>query len=280
MTELSDDLLVAYADGQLARDQSVAVKRVVDSDEVAAQRVEALKQVCEHMEHAFDAMLVDEPVEEENQPESPYPLTGAAAMKAAPLSEAPARPAPLFGWQVMAAAAAGLVLLGALSGYMIRGDAPEEPAPVAIVPPVDPVPAWQRDVALAHGLFGRETLEVGLESQGNLDLVSFQLAKAIGTSVVIPDLTEVGLTFKRAQLLRREGTPIAQIAYLPASGPPVALYAKPQTEPDGAPTPVQGDDIRALSWWSGGVTYLLVGSLAVPELEKIVDAARKQTTPN
>ena len=39
MTELSDELLVAYVDGQLARAQTKAVEKVLKQDEVIARRV-------------------------------------------------------------------------------------------------------------------------------------------------------------------------------------------------------------------------------------------------
>jgi anti-sigma factor RsiW len=42
MTELSDDLLVAYVDGQLARKQSSAVEKVLEQDDVIGRRVVAL----------------------------------------------------------------------------------------------------------------------------------------------------------------------------------------------------------------------------------------------
>ena len=43
MTELSDELLVAYVDGQLARKQTQAVEKVLEQDDVIAKRVAALK---------------------------------------------------------------------------------------------------------------------------------------------------------------------------------------------------------------------------------------------
>ena len=42
MTELSDELLVAYVDGQLARKQTQAVDKVLEQDDVIAKRVYAL----------------------------------------------------------------------------------------------------------------------------------------------------------------------------------------------------------------------------------------------
>ena len=57
MTELSDDLLVAYVDGRLADKQSGAVARVLEQDDVLARRVRALKSAHGRLEAAFDAIL-------------------------------------------------------------------------------------------------------------------------------------------------------------------------------------------------------------------------------
>ena len=53
MTELNDELLVAYVDGQLAEDQSKAIERVLEEDQVAAERVEALRAANAHLETAL-----------------------------------------------------------------------------------------------------------------------------------------------------------------------------------------------------------------------------------
>ncbi len=62
MSELNDELLVAYADGQLADNQSRAVERVLEADQVAARRVESLRAASAQLEAAFEAMLGDEPL--------------------------------------------------------------------------------------------------------------------------------------------------------------------------------------------------------------------------
>ncbi len=62
MTELNDELLVAYVDGQLAKDQSKAIERVLEEDQVAAERVEALRAANAHLETAFEAMIAGEPL--------------------------------------------------------------------------------------------------------------------------------------------------------------------------------------------------------------------------
>ncbi len=60
MTELSDELLVAYVDGQLARKQTRAVDMVLDQDDVLAARVDALKHAHARLEAAFETVLAGE----------------------------------------------------------------------------------------------------------------------------------------------------------------------------------------------------------------------------
>lgn len=60
MTELSDELLVAYVDGQLAKDQNRAVEKVLEQDEVMAKRAAALQEAHERLEFAFDSILTGE----------------------------------------------------------------------------------------------------------------------------------------------------------------------------------------------------------------------------
>lgn len=60
MTELSDELLVAYVDGQLARKQTRAVEKVLEQDDVLAARLDALKHAHARLEAAFEAILAGE----------------------------------------------------------------------------------------------------------------------------------------------------------------------------------------------------------------------------
>ncbi|MDJ0514275.1 MAG: hypothetical protein QNJ62_12610 [Methyloceanibacter sp.] len=63
MTELSDELLVAYVDGQLARKQTRAIDRVLEQDDVLDARVTALKHAHARLEAAFEAILAGEEAE-------------------------------------------------------------------------------------------------------------------------------------------------------------------------------------------------------------------------
>ena len=74
MTELSDELLVAYVDGQLAREQTRAIDKVLEQDEVVARRLDALKEAHGRLEAAFEAILAGEMVEVLVSPTLPAPI--------------------------------------------------------------------------------------------------------------------------------------------------------------------------------------------------------------
>ncbi len=309
MTELSDDLLVAYVDGQLARDQSRAVKRVLDQDHIAAHRAESLRLAHDRLEWVLESLLDDERSlllgDIEPPPPSPPPRPS--------LRDRIAQ----WGTATLGSAAAVLTLGGLIAGYAIWGG--ESAAPVsepeadpvvvgsipspeqdpsemavietasvpAIAPiagqtdptlPANPVLAtWQEEVGRMQALFARESLEVGLEAQGNLDFVHFQLSKAIGAELVIPDLSTDGFKFARAQALRHRGEPFAQLSYLPESGAPVALYAKPDASPQSDISARSIAGMIAVVWSEKGISYVLTGRLEESEMKRLAEVARKQT---
>lgn len=274
MTELSDELLVAYVDGQLARDQSEAIERVLDSDSVAARRVESLKDAHKQLEVAFEAMLAGQLAEIEEVPE---PAKTVEEPQAAPSGEP--NEARWFGFVPIVCAAIAFLLIGGAGGWVLRDRlALVQPAPAA--PEAPPAPSWRDDVSRAHGLFSRESLEVGIESQGNLDLVRFQLATTIGPSLVLPDLESQGLTFKRAQILQRDGKRFAQIAYLPREGAPVALYAKAGESTAEDAVSVKPDDVLTATFSAGGLTYMLAGRMSEVVFGRLLDAVKLQVIVN
>lgn len=309
MTELSDDLLVAYVDGQLARDQSRAVKRVLDQDHIAAHRAESLRLAHDRLEWVLESLLDDE-----------------RALMLGDIDPPPLSPPPRpslrdriaqWGTATIGGGAAIVALSGLIAGYAIWGGEGAAPAgepqadPIvvgsipspeqtpseitvietasvpAIAPiadqtdptlPANPVLAtWQEEVGRMQALFARESLEVGLEAQGNMEFVRFQLSKAIGAELVIPDLSNDGFKFARAQVLSHRGEPFAQLSYLPASGAPVALYAKPDASPqsDIATRSIAG--MIAAIWSDKGISYVLTGRLEESEMKRVADVARKQT---
>jgi anti-sigma factor RsiW len=263
MTELSDELLVAYVDGQLARKQTSAVDKVLEQDDVIARRVDALKNAHSRLEAAFDAILAGEQADVETQPVPQGPglfiprdtlvKTGLAA----------------------AGIAAALVLI--VSGYgwplvmpeLTRSSlAPADPDYVGSVPPT-----WQQEAAHAQALLSRASVEVGLDSQGNRELVAFQLAQVIGLRFDLPDLMPQGFRFVRGQLLQFGEQPLAQLLYLGSRGTPLALYVR---KGEGAQTPSfqPYGRLGGVAWSQNGLSYLLAGDQKEAPLLKLADVIR------
>ncbi len=249
MTELSDELLVAYVDGQLARKQTRAVEKVLDQDDVIAARVEALKHAHARLEAAFEAILAGEEMD-------------VSAVSA------PAPQGFVMEWRTakMVLAAIGIVaaLLLAVAGYgwplsfptVMSPPSAETGAPQG----VSVAPGWQEEMARAHALLSRDSLEVGLESQANRDFVTLQLAQILGVNLKLPNLQPQGFRFVRAQALRSGNDPVTQILYLGSRGGPLALYAK-KGEGDDTLTAEQYGSIGTVTWAEGGVAYLLAGEV-------------------
>ena len=265
MTELSDDLLVAYVDGQLARKQTHAVEKVLEQDDVIARRVVALKDAHSRLEAAFEAILAGEEAE----------------ILATP---GPQRRGIFIEWGTaakVALAGTGLAaaLVLAIAGYgwpLVMPELARHPAGEALPEFTGSLPSsWHEEVARAQALLSRSSLEVGLESQGNQDLIALQLGQAIGPSLKLPDLQSRGFRFVRGQLLRSGGEPVAQLLYLGTSGAPLALYAKkgegsdaPQFKPFGA--------IGGVAWSEGGIAYLLAGEEDEGVLMRLAETIRQE----
>ena len=278
MTELNDELLVAYVDGQLAKDQSKAVERVLEEDQVAAQRVEALRAANVQLETAFEEMLSGEPISvaspEITESGDSVPVRRTFARKLLR--------AGLVTWVgfgcLLGGAAAGFILYDQIAGEPVQVVAapplpPPAPAVVMIAPPA---PTLQGDLATAHTLLSRDTFSVSLEAQGDPDLVSFQISKVLGETLAIPDLTGENLTFQRAQMLQRGGAPMAQIAYLPESGGPVALYVKSSKGIAQNLKFEEFGDVSIASWAQGNLFFLLAGELPRQRLETLAKAVESQ----
>jgi anti-sigma factor RsiW len=267
MTELSDDLLVAYVDGQLARKQTRAVDKVLDQDDVIAARVEALKQAHNRLEAAFEAILAGEEMDVSavSAPEPERTLSewrvGKVALAGAGIAMALVLAAVGYGWPLSFPG-----LTPAPQGVTF----PLQTAPVA--------PGWREETARAHALLSRAGVEVGLQSQGNPDFVAFQLAKILGTDVKLPNLEPQGFRFVRAQALRSGGEPLTQILYLGESGAPLALYAK-KGEGSATLTPKHYGAIGTVAWTEDGVAYLLAGETEGTLLMRIATKIKLEPAP-
>ena len=263
MTELSDELLVAYVDGQLQRAQSLAIEKVLEQDAVLAARVDALREARTRLELAFDAIL-----------------SGAVGdvMAAVPIPP----PRPVVPRQTgltkigIAVAGVGLVLAALVAGYgwPLIGENSEPPG--ATQPATALARSWQDRALNAQALLGRASVEASPESQANQDLVELQMAQALGPAFKIPNLEGDGFKFVRGQLLSFGDRPLAQLLYLGSSKPPLALYAMRAAGGDaGGHAGYRAEGmLGALSWSEGDLAYLLAGKEDEATLRRLAETIK------
>jgi anti-sigma factor RsiW len=263
MTELSDELLVAYVDGQLARKQTLAVDKVLEQDDVIAKRVNALRDAHGRLEAAFEAILAGEEADAEAKPAPrgpglfiPRDTLVKTGLSAAGIVAALILIAAGYGWPL------------AMPDFARRSFGTANPDYVGSLPP-----SWQEEAARAQALLGRSSVEVGFDSQANRDLIAFQLAQAIGSGVVLPDLEPQGFKFMRAQLLQFGAEPLAQTIYLGSAGAPLALYVK-KGDRSIAPSFRRYGEIGAVAWSEGGLSYLVAGRGDEAELLRLAETIR------
>jgi anti-sigma factor RsiW len=262
MTELSDELLVAYVDGQLARDQTRAVDKVLDQDDVVARRVEALKQAHSRFEFAFEAILAGEVSElMANAPSLPPPVRRRRSNGLAKIG--------------LVTAGLGLGLFALVAGYGWPLALPER-ATLPQAGDMSPATgAWQDEAVRAQSLLSRDSVAVGAESQGNFDLVALQMAQVIGPAVKIPNLEAQGFKFMRGQLLRFDGEPLAQLLYLGAGRAPLALYAR-RGEGEIRDGFAKAGAIGSVAWSDDGIAYLLAGEEDKATLLRLAERIRHE----
>ena len=263
MTELSDELLVAYVDGQLAAKQSSAIEKVLAHDDVIARRVKAMKKAHRRLEAAFDAILAGEEADAASHPLPPSP---GLLIPWSTLVKCGLAVAGIFVAAILFIAGFGLPL--ATSERNASG-----PGNIDHVGSL--APDWREEVARAQALLGRASLEIGLDSQGNRDFVAIQLGRAIGAAIAPPDLGAKGYRFARAQILRFDDEPLAQLLYLGQAGAPLALYAK-KGGADAAPAAKRYGALAGVAWSQGGVAYFLAGEREEASLSNLAAAIRKQ----
>ena len=262
MTELSDELLVAYVDGQLAAKQSSAIEKVLAHDDVIARRVKAMKKAHRRLEAAFDAILAGEEADAASHPIPPSPgllIPWGTLVK---------------GGLAVAGILAAAILFIAGFGLPLATSERNASGPGDIDHVGSLAPDWREEVARAQALLGRASLEIGLDSQGNRDFVAIQLGRAIGAAIAPPDLGAKGYRFARAQILRFDDEPLAQLLYLGQAGAPLALYAK-KGGADAAPAAKRYGALAGVAWSQGGVAYFLAGERDEASLSNLAEAIRK-----
>lgn len=247
MTHFDDNILVAYADGELDADTARQVEAAIASDRELGRRVELFRKSGSLVREAFH-----HPKYKKVSPHLARRLLGRE------------RPAIRLGWRVALPIAASF--LAAIIGFEagIWHAAPRE---------TDFSETLADEVAEYHVVYARQGEHQVEVKADRLDEIQSWLGQSLHRTLSIPDLTERGLIFRGARLLVVEKRPVAQLLYSAPDRKDQPFAVCITTGPAGE-IPLKIEEREGLNlalWGRKGFVYVLVGWLDKPLLRGLAD---------
>ncbi|MEM6712956.1 MAG: anti-sigma factor [Pseudomonadota bacterium] len=276
---LEEEKLSAFLDGELPDAEVREIEEALRSDRHLQAELERLMAADTAARSAFKAIAAE-----------PVPLALAAAIQKASTGEdvsgsmagvVPSRiaqGAPTSqrgGGLSRLAIAASVALAGLVSGvggYVFGSGwwpAQQEEQVAA-------APGWLAQVAEYHAVYaaqGRHLVEVGADEA---DHIQNWLTDTLGAQVLVPDLSDHGLTFQGARLVVAAGRPVAQLMYTDADGAVVALCQIQSAAPNEnlVERTVGGFE---MAWWGGtDSNFVLVADEGHDGLQDLAQAVSQQ----
>lgn len=267
MIDLSDEVLMAYVDGQLDKPQIAVVGRLLRDDRDLAFRVSRLQQTQAQLLDTFGALVREG-------------MSAGASAARGPATKS-AGGSTSDGRLLSMGTAGLLLLLGASAGvtaaYYSGVVLPADETHVTQLPMPRmqaPIPNWPADMATFHSFFTKEAMGVSLESQSNPEVVKFQLAQLTKTGK-LPDLNAHGLKFVRGQMLSYQGNKVMQLVYMGRGEPLVAIFVAAggldmQMSAGGF------GDIKTISWTTDELRYVIASDMQVQPLRALAAVVQSQ----
>jgi len=260
MTDLSDELLMAYIDGQLDKPQASVVGGLLRHDGELAKRVRRLQDNQARFLELFGALVRD---------------GAAGAPKTSASRQAHGNGSSRDTAAVLTAGVAGLLLVfGASVGFTTAyySGVAREPGTMEVqMPPAN----WSEDIAELHGFFTAETLTASRDSQANPEVVKFQLGKLSSHPALLPDFSQHGLRFVRANTLSYGGNKLMQLVYTGKSDPLVAVYVT-AGDTNLPVSPGHFGDVKTVSWGENGLRFLIAADMTQEALRALAAVAQAQ----
>lgn len=265
MKRLDDEVLNAYADGELEVGERDRVAAALAQDPDARERLLLIRQVSLLGSTAVDQL-------------SREPVPGAVRELVWPLNAAEKPATKVSAWGSLAAAAVAFLALGLGIGNWLATPA-KAPAERLAALPV----SWDQQAAWYHGLAtDRESrlqpLPLDLEHSREAPLET-SLAQRLERPIVVPDLSSEGLVLLGARLLGDQVRPLAQVFYRDPEERLVSLLLALDPRPDAAPIFRRLEDTPLLSWREAGQAFVLAGDGDGEQLRRLAILVRAQVGP-
>jgi anti-sigma factor RsiW len=268
MPKPSDELLVAYVDGELDAAARAEIEIALAHDAELRARVAGLQSSAQILRTALDTVL-REPVPERllaaARGQGDSTVVDFAAAQQKHRSRMPAA-RPWMQW----AAVAGIVglMVGGGAGYFASrsGNVNATTANLASA-------NWLDNIAGYHKLFvnaGADDLAL-LDVPANDSDAAHKAVQKLPSDFRLPNLQPWGLQFQGARYLIVEGQPATQLFYTTdnkALGP-LTVVVGTTNRPDLAPTFDRRGDLNVLYWRHHGHAYALVGTADIGYLWNI-----------
>jgi anti-sigma factor RsiW len=189
MTRFDDAVLVAYVDGELDESTARSVAAAIKEDPTTRRKVELLRR---------SAVLAGAVFE---QPKYQQVTSGIASNVSASPPSRWARLRPRWRFALPIAASIVAALIGFGVGFW-RGSAESDFAEQLL-----------DEVAEYHVVFAREREHQVEVTADRIDEIQAWLGERLGRKLVVPNLSDRGLTFRGARLLVVRHRPVAQLVY-------------------------------------------------------------------
>ncbi|QID19942.1 anti-sigma factor [Nitrogeniibacter mangrovi] len=251
-TPISEAELHAYADNRLDPSRRTRVEAWLAAHPEQREQVDTWRRQAAQLHRAYDAML-DAPVPQRLIP--------------------PANDARGVAWRRLAAVA--WLMIGALAGYLLRGEvAPPPSAPIA----GDTLP---RMAAVAHAVYTpevRHPVEVGADQQAHL--IAW-LSKRLGAPLKAPQLDDAGFHLVGGRLLPGARGEVAQFMYEDATQQRLTLYVQPNAAHTGETRfrHAREDGIDVFYWIDGPFGYALSGTVGRDKMLQLATLVYRQIGP-
>ncbi len=285
MSQVSDELLLAYLDGQLGTPQAQSVERMIGASGELRARVERLKKTQGYLIQTFETLA--RRTRSASHPQragSAQGSRGEAGQRRANDFElstdgrAPAGSGPRRSLMKVLLWAGMLSVLAAIIGYgagkwMRLNSAPA----VGKIEARAPAPAnrWAADVARLHSHFTVASVAADPESQTNRDLVELQLSRILNKPLPVPSFSDHDLTFRRGQVLSYRGSRMMQLSYAGADSELISLYVM-SGGPNADLSVVNQRDVTSVHWSKDGVRYVIAGKIPETGLRALAALAMAQ----
>jgi anti-sigma factor RsiW len=271
MQRPSDELLVAYLDGELDDRRRAEVEAWLAHDASLRETVAQLRETDDLLRESLESAL-REPLPERLIEAARGPQPSAEIVAFRPAAKA-ARTPLLRRWWIGLPVAASLfgLMVGTGAGYFgLSKEVPQGAEPTQVAANGGSASAnasWLDNVAGYYKLFvsaeagGDQAsfVDIPAKDQDRGELIK-KISRQLPQEVKPPDLKPWGLTFQGARLLVIEGRPAAQLFYTgnKAIGPLTVVIGSSKRQ-DMTPTFDRREDVNVLYWRHQGRAYAIVG---------------------